>query len=142
MKLGAVEFLAEALCLARQEDRLVGFAVEDEYADCDETADNEDYPHVPSPACALSDEAAADGAQNGPKKNAQGVDRDGFAALLGYEHVGDDTSSDGQTSAAADASEESHADETTKVGRKCTSKRKGAEEEIGAVQDNVSAVDF
>lgn len=121
---------------------MVCFAVEDEQGSGQEAANDEDNPHVPAPASTLRNEATADGTEDRTEKNAHTVDGYSFSTLRRDKHVGNDTSTDCQTRAASDTSEKSHADEATKVRRKCAADSEGAEEDIGAVEHDPSSVDF
>lgn len=121
---------------------MVCFAVEDEQGSGQEAANDEDNPHVPTPASTLCNEATADGTEDRTEKNAHTVDGYSLATLRRDKHVGNDTSADCQTRAASDTSEESHADEATKVRRKRAADSEGAEEDIGAVEYDASSVDL
>lgn len=121
---------------------MVRLAVEDKESHCQESTNDEYDPHIPSPACALRNETTADRTEDRAEKNACTVERYSFPSLRRHKHVGDDTGTDCQTCAASDTSEEAHADEATEVRCERASEGEAAEEEVGAVEYDVSSVDL
>lgn len=121
---------------------MISLAVENEEAGSEQNRYNENYPHIPPPAGSLGNEATTNRTQDRAEQNAHAVHGDCLSALRGNEEVSDDTSADGQTSAATNASEETHGDETAEVRRERAAKRESAEEDVAGVEDDATSVDL
>lgn len=120
--------------------RVISLAVENEEAGSEQNRYNENHPHIPPPAGSLGNKATANRTQDRAEQNSHAVHGDCLSALRGNEEVGDDTSADSQTSAATNASEETHGDETAKVRRERAAKCESAEDDVASVEDDATAV--
>ena len=116
----AIHLLSQPCRLPFQDDRVVGFAIEEDDGSSQNTTSDKHDPGVPSPASTLRDETATDWPQNRSEEDSERVQCHGLASLLGNEEIGYDTSTNCKAGRTANTRQETHDDETRQVGSQST----------------------
>ena len=141
-ELRVVHLLAEPLSLAAHENAVVGLLVEDLNTARNDTGCHEKNPIDPSPSSTLRDETTANWPDDWSKEWSEGEDGGSESTLVWLEEIGNNSTSNGDTSRSSNACKETKDDKRADVWCQSTPNLPDDKEEVGTGQDDATSINL